>query len=637
MQIKSFSNDRYVTVAELGRGGMGIVYRCTDTQLLRDVAVKVLSWTMNNNDAVRFHKEAVALGKMQHPNILRILDFGNSESDSMFIVMELLTGQSLADIIKSREVLSLEQKLSIFLQLCDGLIHAHAREILHRDIKPSNIFIESTAGGDLKAIITDFGLAKLLTEDQRLTKTGISIGSPPYMSPEQANGHLVDERSDIYSLGCLMFEVLTGELPFLGETLPQTLLLHINGAIPKLADKSAGQPFSDALENIIAKCLAKDPQKRYQTVDALRVDLNNYRQSLAPAEQVEIENSGVYRPAQNLLESITETVPKEDTSSKNITLAISAIVLASVCLFGWFVSETLKDRPTNEFQIKDGNEVLRVIKSDPGIERAFPDADPWKDAKGPDGRKKLQALRESALAENKSMNLLPMYIDCSGSEVNDDDLRSIAFIPIKGLRLNDTRVTDEGLETLKEEGSLKEIYLNNTRITDAGLKHLAAVPHLTYITIDGTAVTDKSIKFLSTFPDISTISVHNCKKIKGDTIDSLARPTVYTRLSFSHTKVSRDNIQKLYGVDVEDLDLSGLNLTDDDLDDICEIKSLRALSLNDNPAITERGLFKFANVLKLDTIYLKNCYRITEANVEEFNRIKSGRRCNLLRTSPLSN
>lgn len=634
MQIKSFNNDRYVTVAELGRGGMGIVYQCTDTQLLRDVAVKVLSWSMNTNDAVRFHKEAVALGKMQHPNILRILDFGQSEGDSLFIVMELLSGQSLSDIIDARDELSLDQKLSIFLQLCDGLIHAHAREILHRDIKPSNIFVDRTAGGELKATITDFGLAKLLTEDQRLTKTGISIGSPPYMSPEQANGQGVDERSDIYSLGCLMFEVLTGRPPFLGETVPQTLLLHINGSVPKLADKADGQTFSAAMENIIAKCLAKEPQKRYQTVEALRVDLRNYRQTLVPEEQIEIENSGVYRPAQNLLASITETVPKEGASSQNVTLAISAVVLVSLGLFGWFVAETLKDRPTNDFQIKDGNEVLQVIKADPGIERVLSDKDPWKDARGPDGRKKLQKIREDALAEDKSMNLLPTYIDCSGSEVNDDDLRSIAFIPIKGLRLNDTKVTDKGLETLKEEGSLKEIYLNNTRITDDGLRQLARVPHLMYITLDGTAVTDKTIKFLSSFPDISTITLHNCKKVKGETINSLARPTVYTRLSFSNTNVLRRNIPKLYGVDVEELDLAALNLTDDDLDEVSKIKHLRALSLNDNPAVTERGLFKFANVLTLDTIYLNHCNRVTDANLEEFYRIKAGKRCNLYRSSP---
>lgn len=597
----SFKHERYETLGELGRGGMGVVLRCRDNQLLRDVAVKILSWNISSKDAVRFHKEAIALAKMKHPNILTILDFGQSNSNELYIVLELLSGENLADLIASGEEISLDEALSTFIQLCDGLAHAHGRDILHRDIKPSNVFLERTASGDLKPVITDFGLAKLLSEDQHLTKTGVGIGSPPYMSPEQANGQTVDERSDIYSLGCLMFEMLTGEPPFLGETIPQTLLLHVNSPVPKLSDKTQGKTYSDELEKIIARCLQKDADRRYQTVSALRTDLMNYRSSLFANDQAEIENSGIYRPSSAFLESITP-VSAPETSSRSLILWMSLVAITGLALFGWFVSNSLT-KP-EDFKIQDGNKVVTTYKDDPSIDRALNDGDPWKHIQGPDWRKKFKELRNTALLEDRKMNLLPMYIDADDTGLNDDDLSSIDFIPIRGLRLNGTQITDKGLESLKDEGSLKEIYLVKTRVTDAGIRNLKNLPHLTYIHLDNTAVTDETIKSLSTCPEISTISLKFCNKIKGSSLDSLARSVVYTSIALPYTSTEHKNLKKLRSVRVEGLDLAGLNLTDSDLDSISGIRNVIVLNITNNPKITGKGLLKLTKMPDLNLLIL---------------------------------
>ena len=611
-QSFSFKHERYETLGELGRGGMGVVLRCRDNQLLRDVAVKILSWNISSKDAVRFHKEAIALAKMKHPNILTILDFGQSNSNELYIVLELLSGENLADLIASGEEISLDEALSTFIQLCDGLAHAHGRDILHRDIKPSNVFLERTASGDLKPVITDFGLAKLLSEDQHLTKTGVGIGSPPYMSPEQANGQIVDERSDIYSLGCLMFEMLTGEPPFLGETIPQTLLLHVNSPVPKLSDKTQEKTFSDELENIIARCLQKNAEKRYQTVSALRTDLMNYRSSLFANDQAEIENSGIYRPSNAFLESITPaSVP--ETSSRTLILWMSLVAIIGLALFGWFVSNSLT-KP-EDFKIQDGNKVVTTYKDDPSIDRALDDGDPWKHIQGPDWRKKFQEMRESALAEKKKMNLLPMYIDANDTDLNDDDLKSIDFIPIRGLRMNNTQITDRGLESLKEEGSLKEIYLVKTRVSDAGIRSLAKLPHLSYIHLDDTAVSDEAVKTLSTCPEISTISVKNCKKVKGTSLDSLARSEVYTSISLPYTSTDPKNLKKLKGLKVEGLDLAGINLTDADLDSLVDVQNLKALNICDNPKVTGKGLLKLTKLTDLKLLIVNH---LKQAELQRF-------------------
>src|SRR5579885_840846 len=215
--LPQFSS-RYELNARLGAGGMGAVYKGYDHVLEKTIGVKMLLPSLKKEAAIRFHNEAKACAKLEHPNILKVLDFGQTPKGDFYLIMDYIEGRSLADVIKTSGPLEVGTALDVFCQICSGLQHAHSRGVLHRDVKPSNVMLAQEAGGNYQVKVVDFGIAKLKSDEQKLTTTGVRIGSPLYMSPEQARGEEVDHRSDIYSMGCLMFAALTGAPPICGES-----------------------------------------------------------------------------------------------------------------------------------------------------------------------------------------------------------------------------------------------------------------------------------------------------------------------------------------------------------------------------------------------------------------------------------
>ncbi len=256
----------------IGRGGMGVVYRAEHNIMHKQYAVKLLAPNQINDQTWRrFEVEGRALARLNHDNIVTIYNMGVDRSQFPFFVMDWLPGVSLADRIGQSGALSVSEVLSIFLQICAGLGSAHKNGIIHRDIKPANVMLVPTNDG-LKVKIVDFGMARLNTQ-QALTSAGEIFGSPLYMSPEQCLGEAMDSRSDIYSLGCSLFECLTGKPPFKGDSALSTLLMHQEQDAPRLNDSKTDTEFSGALEAVVAKCLRKNPEQRYQSVEALAIDL----------------------------------------------------------------------------------------------------------------------------------------------------------------------------------------------------------------------------------------------------------------------------------------------------------------------------------------------------------------------------
>ncbi|MGD9684059.1 MAG: serine/threonine-protein kinase, partial [Candidatus Obscuribacterales bacterium] len=206
---------RYRPMSLLGEGGAGQVFKCEDIVLSSVVAVKILHADSDEADLIRFQKEARAMARLDHPNIIKVLDFGLSEGRP-FLAMELCEAESLASMLEDRGPLDFDFSYGFLRQIVSAISYAHRQDVLHRDIKPSNVLLSIEPSGDLKARICDFGLAKV-TQDaqaQMLTSAGGVIGTPAYISPEAVTGTGVDARSDIYSFGCMMFEILTGRLPF---------------------------------------------------------------------------------------------------------------------------------------------------------------------------------------------------------------------------------------------------------------------------------------------------------------------------------------------------------------------------------------------------------------------------------------
>jgi len=267
---------RYEIISELGQGAMGVVYKARDPLIDRIVAIKTINLGLALDEKEeyegRFYQEAKAAGRLSHPNIVTIYDVGKS-GDVAYIAMEFLHGRELRDILNDGQSLSVERVLDVVAQVARGLAYAHEHGIVHRDVKPSNIMV----GLDGHVKITDFGIARMESASVR-TQTGMVLGSPKYMSPEQVMGKLIDQRSDIFSLGVVLYEMLTGKGPFVGENVNAIMYQTLNTVPPPPSTVSAAVP--DMLNFIVAKALAKGLDDRYQSAKDLADDLRACHEAL---------------------------------------------------------------------------------------------------------------------------------------------------------------------------------------------------------------------------------------------------------------------------------------------------------------------------------------------------------------------
>jgi hypothetical protein len=259
---------RYRLLERIGKGAMGVVYSALDESMDRVVALKVMMTDLEGDPETRtrFYREAQSAGRLLHPNIITIFDMGEEEG-RIFIVMELLHGETLGEFLKRPTPPPLEQKVSLMVEVCEGLGAAHARGIFHRDVKPGNLFVLQDGG--IK--ILDFGVARLASST--MTASGFIIGTPDYMSPEQARGREIDQRSDIFSAGAVFYYMLAGRKPFAAPDLPSVLRKVQMEDPPALPDTEVPAP----LFRVVAKALAKDPAHRYQNMADFAADLAKFR------------------------------------------------------------------------------------------------------------------------------------------------------------------------------------------------------------------------------------------------------------------------------------------------------------------------------------------------------------------------
>ena len=324
-------NDRYQIIKSIGEGGMANVYLAYDTILDRNVAVKVLRGDSATDEKFvrRFQREALSASSLSHPNIVEVYDVGE-DNGQYYIVMEYIEGCQLKQLLKKRGRLTLSEVIDIMLQITDGLSVAHDAYIIHRDIKPQNIMILDS--GLVK--ITDFGIAMAMNSTQ-LTQTNSVMGSVHYLPPEQANGKGSTLQSDIYSMGILMYELLTGELPYKGDNAVEIALKHLKEKIPSVREKFPEIPQS--VENIIIKATAKNPKNRYADARSMNEDLRtclddsrvNEAKIVLPYPEFEDNNKKKETKNKESKENIVKEVKTEDLtrekSDNKILITLSAI------------------------------------------------------------------------------------------------------------------------------------------------------------------------------------------------------------------------------------------------------------------------------------------------------------------------
>ena len=343
LNIKSVG--RYELVERIGKGGMGVVYRGKDSMLGRQVAVKMLVSDIDISEETRerFFREAKSAGQLMHRNIITIYDFGE-ENGRAYIVMELLNGDSLSKVLTATDPMPLERQVEVMQRVCEGLAFAHARGIVHRDVKPANLFI--TSEGQIK--ILDFGVARIASS--KLTRSGLIVGTPDYMSPEQVMGKVVDQRSDIFSSGTVFYQLLTGRKPFAAKRLPQVLDKVMTETPPAMTEQEAPAE----LAAIVMKALEKDPAKRYQRMVEMLASLMKFLQAWErQTRDLALKAFELYQENERLL---AEKKAKDPSSVEEVA---AAPLLRDLAMFQDRGAEVLKVVPFRRAKITD---VLRVLQ-----------------------------------------------------------------------------------------------------------------------------------------------------------------------------------------------------------------------------------------------------------------------------------
>jgi eukaryotic-like serine/threonine-protein kinase len=351
-------SDRYVVDELIGEGGMGKVYLAHHKVIGKRVALKVLHLELaKDKEAVgRFVREAKAASSIGNPHIIDISDFGEAPDGATYFAMEYLEGGTLGDVMEDRGALDLELVCNVAIQLCDGLAAAHRQQIVHRDLKPDNITLDKQEDGIFCKIL-DFGIAKVSTSasSTKLTMAGAVFGTPHYMSPEQAAGDAVDHRTDIYSLGVMIYEMIAGVLPFNADNFMGILTQHMYKAPLPISEREDTPDCPRGLEAIVLKCLSKKPEGRYQTMEEMQADVMRFVEGEVPEAVHDMMNrtGGFNVPAEYFKTGQhAAIVPAGRRLGPRLVAIVGVLVAVGVVLFVLIKDATSVAQPPTDAQTK---------------------------------------------------------------------------------------------------------------------------------------------------------------------------------------------------------------------------------------------------------------------------------------------
>lgn len=549
VEPSSFPVDRYRPLEILGEGGDGKVYKARDLLLNKVVAVKVLARIDSADLLVRFQEEAKATNALNHPAIVSVLDFGVTEYGSPYMVLEYFQAFSMEQVLEERGRLEVETALQAAEAIGSALKYAHGQGICHRDLKPANILINEEGGVPAIKII-DFGLAEVLEEPGMERKEASRsqehlVGTPFYMCPDQGHGIDYDACSEVYSFGCVFFELLTGEKPFAGENAIHTLNLHASSPAPNLSE-CADFEFPHSLERIVAKCLAKSREDRYPNFEPLLQDLEVTRQDLSS----------------NLVEEAEGQGPQKTHTSRRGFLAAWILAVLVLSLVGIYIGSLLNEIPD---KVESG-EVIDIKKKEgflsetiaPTDEQIF--SEKWEEQVAKGGSKVVQGLGMS----DESFLQLKGRRDIENLKVGVTD-----------------RFTGEGLRYLKGN-PLKTLEIHSTVFDDHGAKNLTLFPGLQALHIKFNKVlTEEGMKYVGELENLKLLQIWNCD-LPANTFDQIARLKKLNLLDLGDSKpITVAGVKKLSGLsDLYTIQLSGTNDVDDSYIDALNRMKTRGYQLN---------------------------------------------------------
>lgn len=523
---------RYKITGVLGAGGMGKVFKAWDEQLGREVALKTLtSATLIEEEVVRFQREAQAASQLRHASVIDCYDFGVLESGQPYMVMEYIDGVTLKNVLKRDGAFDADHALSILRRVADGLTAIHRAGIVHRDLNLGNIMIiESDTGYSIK--ILDFGIARreLPLSEASLTRKDAIVGNPLYMSPEQARGDEVDERSDIYSLGCIGFELLAGVPPFRAGNALATIKMHNDEDMPPLSSMlTREQPCVEMLDSMLRRATAKAVADRFQSAEEFKIEVERVRRVLQDSVASESNEPPV--------EKLGDKIPMPTIL---IVSAVSVLVLLGVAAA----------LPQIHGFISPSPKKAKVIK-----ETFFSDA-----SSHPKQDPTLIYAEESALINSKAEKLggavgPHVYIGenalenfrkdvANGSRVNEPvfkrvlltnaDVKLISRLHPTNIWFFATGLDDESLRIISQIKDLQDIRMcEEKKITPAGLKALGKLKKLWMLVLIDMDLDDRAAAVLKDFPRLQQLSLERNRRITAKGLETLAKSKTLEQIAIA--------------------------------------------------------------------------------------------------------
>ncbi len=593
----------------IGSGGMGVIYKAKHPVLKRLVAIKMLhSHLMSEVITRRFKQEAEAVSGLSHPCIIAVHDFGVSEFGQPYMVMDYIDGKPLSEILRQGPM-RVEAAINIAIQLAHALQHAHEGGVLHRDLKPSNIMVTDYDCDFPEVKIVDFGIAKILeTDATKVTQTGELLGTPQYMSPEQCQGGELDARSYIYSLGCVLFESITGKPPFSGSSMVSIIVDQISKSARTLGEVRPDMSFPSQLEDMMAKTLAKDPADRYQSMDAMLTDLNKVQSLVGKPDREQSPSSRSMR------------LNREQRQLFLISLAagLSLVgVAASSIMLVNMLTKAMAGRVSDATQVSAQEQASKMDKA-LFLERSrtarYLDARRMDDQFFSDYYGVNLGITALDLADshitNKSMPVLPTqkdlhFLSLDRAPISDTGIGCLRNLhDLLELHLDKTGLTDRGMDFLGEIKSLKNLSVKGTAITDLGVRAISSLG-LRSLFLSNTKVTDEALKSVAGMKQLQRLSLGSCRQIKGEGLKYLADlPTLQyldlencylnsagfaalgqlkhlIALEFGYTGVTTGGIKVLSGIQtIEYLNLNGARVEAAWIPILGKMPRLRSLVFN---------------------------------------------------------
>lgn len=623
---QSIFAEKYEILEEIGSGGMGTVYKVRQILLDKTCALKIIpADSLNDLLITRFQREAQVMAALDHFNLGRILDFGVYQNQP-FIAMEYIDGIPLSKLILQEQI-NFETTVEIFSQILDALAHAHKKSVLHRDIKPSNIMIVRSDSGanseTLRAILLDFGIAKTFdsgdattagTAIQALTRTGEMIGSPLYMSPEQASGEKLTARSDLYSFGCALFECLTGTAPFVGKSTVDTIMLHVEKEPPSLKEASLGREFPAGLERVVRKLLSKNPDDRFQSAEETK-------RALRLALQID-ENDSAAAPSE-----------PSSTKSKVAVVLVAVSIIATVSLIAFM---TIQGESTNieisKAAAKEDNTHLsaplqniedvtrltqqrhnRVDKFDIDEENSETEKKQVHEAQTVNyiplsGRESVVGLRyqtiEPARVALLQQNRNLVRLGLAQAKFPHSMLGNMSG-PLRILRLSADHIKDDDLKFVSKNENLRNLVLNSNPITARGVAHLTNLKFLESLDLANTRCDAAAMKELQKLPSLSLLHLRNSPFIDDKALEVVATLPNIQLLTLDNTKATGKGIAYLRRMPkLWSLSLRELGLTDKDIVSLKSFPNLHVVKLAAD-RVTSAGVKDLAQIPRLAELDLE--------------------------------